>query len=129
MDNWYVPITIIPGVGMLILSTSNLLVSLSEEIKALIDGSSRSKKLINKKLKQLKLLNAAMVFLYLSVAALVISGLTSGLYLSVGVNFKASIYITILGIVFTLAGLLTLIVYSFNAVNIRQDQFKEIIKL
>jgi hypothetical protein len=127
MENWYVPITIIPGVGLLILSTSNLLVELSHEIKTLISEKNKSNLLIKNKLRQLKLLNAAMVFLYLSVASLVISGLTSGLYLSAGLNFKASIYITILGIIFVLAGLLTLVVYSFKAVKIRQNQFKEIL--
>lgn len=125
MENWYVPITIVPGVGLLILSTSNLLVALSNEIKSLIMESNNYNTLIDSKIRQLKLLNAAMVFLYVSVACLVVSGLTSGLYLSVGFDFKASIYITILGIIFTLAGLLALIVYSFKAVKIKQDQFKE----
>lgn len=37
MENWYLPITIVPGVGLLILSTSNLMVILSDELNGLIN--------------------------------------------------------------------------------------------
>ncbi|MEL6917834.1 MAG: hypothetical protein AAFO99_08895 [Bacteroidota bacterium] len=123
MENWYIPITIIPGIGLLILSTSNLLVALSSEIKALISEDMAASKLIERKLKQLKLLNSSMVFLYLSVASLLISGLVSGLTSSIAVHFDYSIYITILGIACALLGLVNLIIYSYRAVKIRQDQF------
>ncbi|GAA4275851.1 DUF2721 domain-containing protein [Aquimarina mytili] len=123
MENWYVPITIVPGIGLLILSTSNLLVALSTEIKSLI-ADTNSEQLIERKLKQLKLLNNAMVFLYISVACFVISGLVSGLFISTGAKFNSSIYITITGIIFALLGLIALIIYSFKAVKIRQDQFQ-----
>ncbi|MGB5818671.1 MAG: DUF2721 domain-containing protein [Saonia sp.] len=123
MENWYIPITIIPGIGLLILSTSNLLVALSNEIKKLIGENTGSKMLMERKLKQLKLLNRSMVFLYLSVACLLISGLVSGLVQSEDIRFNYAIYITILGITCALIGLISLISYSYRAVNIRQDQF------
>ena len=126
MENWYLPITIIPGIGLLILSTSNLLVTLSNEIKTLISEEKQecTNLLIQQKLKQLKLLNWSMVLFYISVACLVISGLVTGLYLKVELRYNPSMYISILGIKFVLTGLLALIIYSFRAVKIRQNQFK-----
>ncbi len=123
MEHWYIPATIIPGIGLLILSTSNLLVNLSTEIKTLIAEVTIDQDLIKQKLKQLKLLNSAMVFLYAAVALFVISALISGVYKSAETNFTSAIYITIGGIISALLGLIVLIIYSFRAVKIRQDQF------
>jgi hypothetical protein len=123
MEHWYIPATIIPGIGLLILSTSNLLVNLSTEIKTLIVEVIIKEILIKRKLKQLKLLNSAMVFLYVAVASFVVSTLISGVYKSVETSFDSTIYITIAGIISALLGLIALIVYSFRAVKIRQDQF------
>ncbi|WP_109302675.1 DUF2721 domain-containing protein [Aquimarina sp. AU474] len=123
MENWYIPATIIPGIGLLILSTSNLLVNLSTEIKTLITETAMEEELIKQKLKQLRLLNNAMVFLYVAVACLVISALISGILKSIEANFDSGIYITIAGIISALLGLITLIIYSYRAVKIRQDQF------
>ncbi|PKV52887.1 MULTISPECIES: DUF2721 domain-containing protein [unclassified Aquimarina] len=123
MEHWYIPATIIPGIGLLILSTSNLLVNLSTEIKTLIVEVTLKEALIKRKLKQLKLLNSAMVFLYVAVASFVVSALISGVYKSVETSFDSAIYITIAGIISALLGLIALIVYSFRAVKIRQDQF------
>ncbi len=119
MENWYLPITIVPGLGLLILSTSNLMVTLSNEISAMIEHS-KEKTIITRKLKQLKLLNTAMVFFYVSVALLLISAVLNGLY----TIEKASLYISILAIISALIGLFSLVIYSFRAVTIRQNQFK-----
>ena len=119
MENWHLPITIVPGLGLLILSTSNLMVTLSNEISGMIENS-KKKAITASKLKQLKLLNMAMVFFYVAVAFLLISAVINGLY-EVG---KTSLYTSVLAIVFALIGLISLIVYSFRAVTIRQNQFK-----
>ena len=118
--NWFLPITIVPGLGLLILSTSNLMVTLSNEIITMIK-SSNEKVIITKKLSQLRLLNMTMVFFYISVALLFISAIINGLYSSE----KASLYISILAIAIAIMGLLLLIIYSFRAVTIRQNQFKK----
>ncbi len=123
MENWYIPATIIPGIGLLILSTSNLLVNLSTEIKTLITEIAMEEELIKQKLKQLRLLNNAMVFLYVAVACLVISALISGILKSIEASFDSGIYITIAGIISALLGLIALIIYSYRAVKIRQNQF------
>ena len=76
MTEWYIPITILPGVGLLIMSTSGLAANLSNEIAALIkDNCKGHKQLIEKKIDQLTRLNRAMVGLYFSSGALVLSGI------------------------------------------------------
>ena len=122
MENWYLPITIVPGIGLLILSTSNLMVTLTNELSGFIKEQSKDASIILRKLAQLKTLNRAMVFFYIAVACLAIAGLIGGLELSAVKN--SATYISVIGIVIMILGLLSLIKYSYKAVNIRQDQFK-----
>ena len=122
MENWYLPITLVPGIGLLILSTSNLMVTLTNELSGFIKEQSKDASIILRKLAQLKTLNRAMVFFYIAVACLAIAGLIGGLELSAVKN--SATYISVIGIVIMILGLLSLIKYSYKAVNIRQDQFK-----
>ncbi|WP_405250860.1 hypothetical protein [Dokdonia sp. Asnod3-C12] len=119
MENWYLPITIVPGLGLLILSTSTLMVALSNEINQMIEQS-KQKEMISHKLVQLKLLNTAMVFLYVAVAFLLISSVINGLF----DLERTSLYTSVFAIILALIGILSLITYSFRAVRIRQQQFK-----
>ena len=122
MDNWHLPMTILPGIGLLILSTSNLMITLSNEIASLIKEQSKDESIISRKLIQLKTLNRAMIFFYIAVAFLAITGVLGGLQI---VSIKNSlVYVAVIGIVIMLSGIFSLIKYSFKAVSIRQDQFK-----
>ena len=121
MQNWYLPITIVPGIGLLILSTSNLMITLSNEIDSLIKEQNISKSIISRKLTQLKTLNRAMVLLYTAIACLAIAGVIGGLQIEAIKNGLT--YASILGILILLIGIIFLIKYSFKAVSIRQDQF------
>jgi len=124
MENWYIPITIIPGIGLLILSTSNLMVTLSSEINILIHNDDENEAIINRKLIQLKLLNRAMVLFYIAISCLVVAALIGGISVQFGVETTLTLYVIILGISILLLGLFWLIKYSYRAVSIRQDQFK-----
>jgi len=125
MENWYLPITLVPGIGLLILSTSNLMLNLSNEISILINSEKSENTIITRKITQLKRLNMSMVFLYIAIACLVTSGLIGGVSMSMNIKNDLTIYIAIVGIVIILSALFLLIVYSFKAVGIRQDQFKK----
>jgi len=94
MENWYLPITMVPGIGLLILSTSNLMVTLSNEINIMIENS-KEQSIILKKLKQLKLLNMAMVFFYIAVASLLTSAVINGVF----TGQKVSLYISVFAII------------------------------
>jgi len=120
MEHWYIPVTIVPGLGLLILSSSNLMIALSNEIGVIISQSG-NKAIIRRKIAQLKLINRAMVFFYIGVALLLISAVISGIL----PDPVKSIYISIAAIISGLIGLLLLVIYSFKAVTIRQDQFKD----
>jgi len=122
MKNRHLPITIIPGIGLLILSTSNLMVTLSNELSGLIKEQSKDDAIISQKIAQLKILNRAMVLFYIAVACLAVSGLIGSLQFKVIEN--SATYISVLGIVIMLLGLLSLIKHSYRAVSIQQDQFK-----
>ena len=120
MADWYLPVTIIPGLGLIILSTSNQLMALSDEISVMI-GHCTEVDIIKRKLSQLKLLNLTLVFFYSSVALLLIAALVNGFY----ERPQLSLPIEVVAIALALVGLLLLVIYSFKAVQIRQDQFKD----
>lgn len=124
MENWYIPITIIPGIGLLILSTSNLMVTLTTEINTLIHSPDENDTIISRKLSQLKLLNRAMVLFYIAISCLVTAALIGGISLKIDIETNLALYVIILGIIMLLFGLFWLIKYSYRAVSIRQDQFK-----
>lgn len=123
MQEWYIPITILPGICLLILSTSNIMIDLSREIKGLISEKEQASLLIERKLKQLKLVNRAMALLYLSVGSFVISALLSGIKAHTDWEFKADVYVLLIGILFSILALASLLLYSFRAVKLRQDQY------
>lgn len=120
MEHWYIPMTLIPGLSLLILSTSNLMITLSNELDTLIENHSREHSIILRKMEQLKALNLAMVYFYVAVACLAIAGVIGGLQILAVKN--SGKYVSVLGIIIMLLGLVTLIRYSYKAVSIRQDQ-------
>jgi hypothetical protein len=74
MENWYVPITIVAGIGLLILSPSNLMITLSNELSGFIKEQSKDESILIRKLEQLKTLNRVTVLFYFAVACLTIAG-------------------------------------------------------
>ena len=122
MENWYLPITLVPGIGLLILSTSNLMVTLSNELSGRIKDKPYDDSIILRKLIQLEILNKVMVCFYVSVSCLAVAGLIGGL--EIELIEKSPKYIIATGILVMLLGLFNLVRYSYRAVSIRQDQFK-----
>jgi len=125
---WYLPITVLPGIALIILSTTNLWISLSEEIERLEwTKKEEMKKIINKKIQQLSLLNISMMLEYLSAVLMVFAGIVSG-----GIQMIASeqtaeewtLWLTIVSVMALSIALLILVNYSFKALAIRREQFK-----
>ena len=77
---WYAPLTILPAVGLIILSTSNFLVALNNEIYQLEKDGDINEWIINQKLKQLKRLGIAMTLLYSSALFFMFSALLKSAY-------------------------------------------------
>ncbi len=118
---WYMPITILPGVSIILISTANLIISLNTEINhLLIDEKQSSAKLILLKLAQLKRLSLAMVSLYAGIFFFLLTGLWAMLTGS-GLLTKTFLGIALLAVS---TALVMLISYALKAVSIRQHQFK-----
>jgi hypothetical protein len=123
--NWYLPITIIPGLGMLILSTVTQMLSLSSEINTLVSQKCTpfQYEISGRKIKQLGLLTRANALLYLATGSYVLSGI-------LGVVFESESNISIpsitlyVGTVFVFMSITLLIIYAFRAVKIRKYQFE-----
>lgn len=125
---WYLPITVLPGIALIILSTTNLWVSLSEEIERLESiYKDEMKEIINKKMRQLSLLNISMMMQYLSALLMVFAGMVSGWIQIVASGTTAekwTIWLTIISVIALSIALGILVRYSLNALAIRKEQFK-----
>jgi hypothetical protein len=120
MENWYIPITILPGIALLILSTSSLMIALSGEIRQRI-SENLDHQTTSKKLKQLKLLSRALVCLYVGAAAMVGAGIQNLFSFSI----RISEFLMIVGTLGIFVASSFLILFSIRAVRIRQDEFNE----
>ena len=122
---WYLPITIIPGVGLLINSTTTQIMALSSEINSLVSKSCNDfqHSIADKKIKQLTLLTRANSFLYMSVAFYVFSGILGVITESNDTYALPNIALYI-GTLSIFTALILLNIYALKAVKIRQEQFE-----
>ncbi len=121
---WYLPITIIPGLGMLILSTTSQMMTLSSEIGNLLSNKCTpyQHEISERKIKQLGLLTRASALLYLATGCYVLSGILGVIFETEALLSLPSIALYV-GTVLVFVALTLLILYAFRAVNIRMDQF------
>lgn len=118
---WYLPITVLPGIGLLILSTSNLLISLNKEISRLNSNKEKFIEIIDMKIVQLKRLNWVLVLLYLGVLFFLVSGILGAI--SNPENFTA-VSIMIVGVMVLIIAIILLIIYGFKSVYIREKHLR-----
>ncbi len=128
--NWYLPITIIPGLGMLILSTTSQMMTLSSEISNLVSikCSIFQHKIAARKIRQLDSLTHASALLYLATGCYVLSGIL-GVIFANDKPFGLPSITLYLGTVLVFIALTLLIIYAFKAVNIRKMQFDNNLEL
>ena len=117
---WYAPLTILPAIALIILSTSNFIVSLNSEITQLGVDSEKNYGIILGKLKQLKRLGIANSFLYGSVLIFLLSGLSKAIIES-DTLFNAMM---ILAVITTTWALWFLFIHSIKSIQIRQKHLK-----
>lgn len=121
---WYLPITIIPGVGVLIVSTTNQLIALNIDIAQMITNKSclQQVRIFEIKNSQLRKLAKATEFFYISCALYVFAGL-SGAFTNVHL---LSELLLIAGTVCLFVALGYLIVYGYDLVKIQQLQIEHL---
>ena len=126
MSEWFFPMTLLPGVGLLIMSTSNLDMGLRNEVAMLLHEPESNPTVIKQKIKQLSRLNLSLTAFYISCATLVMSGLISGIGQNYGTAAETGselfLYFSILCI---FVALILLMIYSGKAVKIKRRQFEE----
>lgn len=127
MEKWFIPITLLPGVGLFLLSTSNLLIALTKNISELMKEGA-SERLIRVKLSQLSLISRAMIFFYISVGFLILGGLLGGLLTDSDQTHHIMLVLTLVGIVFLLIAAVLMIIYAYRAVGIRKWQLEEMLE-
>ncbi len=117
---WYLPMTIIPGIGLIILSTSNIMLELNREISKLEEAKHEKIEIIKLKLSQLKVLNISIVFQYLGVLLFLLSGIASPMYINKNIP-KGLLFI---GVAIISVSILLLLYYSIKSVSVRQKHLK-----
>ena len=121
---WYVPITIIPGVALIVTSTTTQILALSSELNSLLSKKCDSFQhtIAAQKLKQLNLLTRANFFLYLSIALYVFSGIVA-LMITSKALFSLPNLMLYTGTLALLIAIIQLNIFAFRAVKIRHSQF------
>jgi uncharacterized BrkB/YihY/UPF0761 family membrane protein len=121
--NWYLPITILPGLGMLILSTTNQLMALSKETGMLVSKkcTELQHKVARKKIKQLGLLIRATTFLYVAAGLYVLSGILQAVHNNI--PFNISTIALYLGTALVFVALTLLAIYAYRDLKIRKFQY------
>ncbi|MGI9544693.1 MAG: hypothetical protein ACR2MX_15635 [Cyclobacteriaceae bacterium] len=123
---WYIPITILPGVAMLILSTTSQMMSLSGEIGGLLSQKCTpfEHHISALKIHQLGRLTRSATLLYISAACFVLSGILKG----VSINFSLMAIpnmVLYIGVILLMAALALLIIYGFHTIKIRKAQHEQ----
>ena len=124
MENWVIPLTLLPGIGMIIMSTSNLSTAISQEISSLIHEQTEETHLIEQKISQMSLLNVALVALYIGTASFALTGLIGGVSAIQHLMVHDSVTIfLVIGIGCLLVATIFLITFSIRAVKIKRNQY------
>ena len=117
---WYGPLTILPAVGLIIMSTSNFIIALNEEIILLQNDKEKLIVIIQLKLRQLKRLGIANGFLYGSALLFLVAGI-----MKVLTNIdKLFNYILLIGVVTITIALIFLFIHAIKSVSIREKHLR-----
>lgn len=122
MENWIFPLTVLPGVGLLIISTTNWAIALAAEVEVLLKEEVCRVALLRQKIRQLQRLHLALIGLYLCAALFVLGGFVAAVQSSSGdlpMGLMAG------GLFFLAVATGMLIDYATRAVRIKRQQFLE----
>ena len=126
--DWYIPITILPAVGLLIVSTTAQMMGLSTEIGGILSEKCTDfeHKISELKIKQLTRLTRATALLYISAACFVLAGILGAiLNEQVLLSQKIPQYVLLIGVSLILVALSLLIKYGIKTISIRQKQHSQ----
>ena len=117
---WYGPLTILPAVGLIIMSTSNFIIALNEEIILLQKEKEKLMVIIELKIQQLRRLGVANGFLYGSALLFLVAGI-----MKVLTNIDSLFnYILLTGVLTITVALIFLFIHAIKSVSIREKHLK-----
>lgn len=117
---WYGPLTVLPSIGLIILSTANFIVSLNNELTGLEVDKVKHQAIIQMKIAQLKKLGIANSCLYGSALLFLVAGMSKAITMSDDLIF----FFMLSGVITTTAALIFLFMHSLKSVQIRQEHLK-----
>ena len=117
---WYGPLTVLPAIGMIILSTTNFIIALNQEITELESDKEKYLDIILLKITQLKRLGIANSLLYGSALLFLLAGLSKALMMQEFLFFA----IMLIGVLGTTGALTFLFIHSYKSIQIRQKHLK-----
>ena len=118
---WIIPITVLPGIALIVLSTSNLVISLNNEITQLNKERDKYMEIISLKLLQLRRLNWSLVLMYIGILIFLASGVLGAITEPDNNNSVSSM---IAGVFVLIIAIVLLIIYGFNSIYIRERHLK-----
>ncbi len=120
LEQAILPLSLMPGVGLVIMSTVNLSVYLSQEIHTLLQQNPLDQQLTRQKIQQLKRLSQSLFCLYASAGSFLLVAISS-LFENLSGFSRWGLC---LGILAWLIALVLLIVFASRAIEIKQHQFQ-----
>ena len=118
---WIIPITVLPGIALIVLSTTNLVVSLNKEITGLNREKEKYGEIIMLKLVQLRRLNWALVLLYIGILFFLVSGVFGAFTDPENIYPRSGM---IAGVLVLIMAIILLITYGFKSIYIRETHLK-----
>ena len=125
---WISPLLLLPGAGLLIMSTSQRFNRLHDEIHHLLDGKSEmNKETYIHLLRRANYFRNTLVLLYISISFFAIAGLVGGITSGLtNFSFYLTVGLTIIGIFCLAAASILLIKESTLSLQIMKIHLKEI---
>jgi hypothetical protein len=114
---WIIPITVLPGIALIVLSTSNILLSLNNEITQLNKEKEKYREIIRLKLKQMKRLNWSLVLSYIGILIFLVSGVLGAISDPENIYTVSSM---VAGVLVLIIAIVLLIIFGFKSINIRK---------
>lgn len=114
---WIIPITVLPGIALIVLSTSNILLSINNEITLLNKEKGKYREIIRLKLIQMKRLNWSLVLLYIGILIFLISGVLGAITDPENIYTVSSM---VAGVLVLIIAIVLLIIFGFKSINIRK---------
>lgn len=114
---WIIPITVLPGIALIVMSTSSILLSLNNEVTLLNKEKEKYREIIRLKLIQMKRLNWSLVLLYIGILIFLVSGVLGAI--TDPENFY-TVSSMVAGVVVLIMAIVLLIIFGFKSINIRK---------